>query len=56
MDARMAFEKLDKGQIGALVGPLKDVAKIAAGLMRMDQQDEMKVRPHGESLVYPKTS
>jgi hypothetical protein len=35
----MLLQRLDEGEVAASVGLLKNMAKIAAGLMGMDQED-----------------
>lgn len=50
VDRRMFFEHLDERQIGIFEGLLQHVAKIAAGLMGMDEQDEMEALRQGDDL------
>lgn len=50
VDAGMLFEELDKGKVGIFVRLFEYVAKIAAGLMSMNQQDEVKFFGHGNHL------
>jgi hypothetical protein len=43
----MLFQKRKKGQVGMFVAFLKDVLKIPSGLVRVDNQDEVKRRVGG---------
>ena len=51
MDGRMLLKEFDERQIGVSVGLFKHVAEIAAGLMRMNQQDEMEMLGHGDKFA-----
>ena len=51
VDAGMFFEQFDEWEIRVLVGLLKHVAEIAAGLMGMNQEDEMKAIGHRDNLA-----
>jgi hypothetical protein len=48
--ARVLFEELDEWQIGVLEGLFEHVAEIAAGLVCVNHQDEMKAFWHGDSF------
>jgi hypothetical protein len=50
MDARMLFEEVDKRKIGVFVGFFEDVTEIAAWLMGVNEQNEMKALGHGGSF------
>ena len=47
----MFFQELDEGEIGILEGFFEDVGEIAARLVGMDQEDEMKAFGHGGQLL-----
>src|SRR6266481_5113889 len=50
---RMLFQQLDKGEVAVLVRILKNMVKIAAGLMGVNQQDEMETLRHeGGSILH----
>ena len=51
VDAGMFFEQFDEREIRVLIGLLKHVAKIAAGLMGMNQEDEMKAIGHRDNFA-----
>jgi hypothetical protein len=42
----MLFQQLDKREIGMLEGFFEHVLEIAAGLMRVNQKDDMEIRRH----------
>ena len=48
MNLRVLFEVLDKGEIARIVGFFENMLKIAAGLVRMNEQGEMEFRWHGD--------
>ena len=50
MDAGMFFELFDERKIGSVVGFLEHVLEIAAGLMGVNEQSEMKNLGHGDSF------
>jgi len=47
----MLFEQFEKRQVTGVVGFFEDVAEITAGLMGVDQQDEMEVARHGDGAL-----
>ncbi len=47
---RMLFEVLDERKIGGVVGLFEYVLEIATGLVRVNEQSEMKFRRHGDSF------
>ena len=51
VDAGVFFEELDEWEVGVLVGFFEHVAEIAAGLMGMNQEDEMKTIGHRDNLA-----
>ena len=51
VNGRVFFEKLDKRQVTSVVGFLEHVAEIAAGLVRVNQQDEMEILRHGDNFA-----
>ena len=51
VDAGMFFEQFDEREIRVLVGLFEHVAEIAAGLMGMNQEDEMKAIGHRDNLA-----
>src|SRR5260370_5982503 len=53
---RMLFQQLDKGEVAVLVRFLKNMAKIAAGLMGVNQQDEMETLRHEGGLILHRIS
>lgn len=48
MHVRMPFEDFDEGQIAARIGLLENMVKIAYGLMRVNEQNQMELRRHGD--------
>ena len=50
MNARMFFELFNERKIGSVVGFLEHVLEIAAGLMGVNEQSEMKNLGHGDSF------
>ena len=44
--AGMFFQQFDKWKITVLIRFFENVAKIATGLMRVNQEDEMEIRGH----------
>jgi hypothetical protein len=50
MNARMFLQLLDEGEIGSIVGFFQDMLEIAAGLVRVNEQDEMEILRHGDSI------
>src|SRR6266481_4048786 len=50
MDARVLFEMFNKGEIGCVVGLFEDMLEIAAGLVRVNEESEMKFLRHGDSF------
>src|SRR5260221_4025077 len=53
---RMLFQQLDKGEVAVLVRFLKNMVKIAAGLMGVNQQDEMETLRHEGGLILHRIS
>jgi hypothetical protein len=51
VDAGMLLEEIDKGQVGILESLFEYVSKIAARLMGVNQEDEMKAFGHGTILL-----
>src|SRR5260370_36004834 len=51
-DFRMLFEVLDEGKIACGVGLLENMVEIAAGLVRVNEQREMKFLRHGGSFSH----
>jgi hypothetical protein len=51
VDARMFLEQFDEKEIRVLVGLFEHVAEIAAGLMGMNQEDEMKAIGHKDNFA-----
>jgi len=51
VDAGMFFEQFNEREIRVLVGFFEHVAEIAAGLMGMNQEDEMKSIGHRDNLA-----
>jgi hypothetical protein len=51
MDTGMLFEVLDEGKVASIVSLLKDVLEIAAGLMGVDEQSQVKFLRHGHSFL-----
>jgi len=52
----MLFQQLDKGKVAVLVRFLKNMIKIAAGLMGVNQQDEMETLRHEGGLILHRIS
>src|SRR5579872_501507 len=50
VDARMLFKEFDKGKIRISVGFFEHVTEIAAWLMGVNEQNEMKALGHGDSF------
>jgi hypothetical protein len=51
VDAGMFFEQFNEREIRVLVGLFEHVAEIAAGLMGMNQEDEMKAIGHRDNFA-----
>jgi hypothetical protein len=51
----MFFESLNEWQVAMRVRLLEDVAEIAAGLMRVNDRNHMKLWSHGDEFVSWKT-
>jgi hypothetical protein len=51
VDARMFLEEFDERQIGVSEGLFEHVAEIAAWLVGMNQEDEMKALGHGHNFA-----
>jgi len=51
VDGGMFFEEFDEREIGVLEGFFEDVGEIAARLVGMDHEDEMKAFRHGTILL-----
>src|SRR5579863_5763725 len=51
VDARMFFEQFNEREIRVLVGLFEHVTEIAAGLMGMNQEDEMKAIGHRDNFA-----
>jgi len=49
-DAGIGFEVLQEREIRSLVRPFEDMFKIAARLMRVNEQNEMEILGHGGSF------
>ena len=49
-NAGMLFQVLDEGQVARLVGLFKNVVEIAAGLMGVDEQGQVKFLGNGDGL------
>jgi len=47
-NARMLFELYDEREIGGFIGFFENMFEIAAGLVRVDEQSEMKIWGHGD--------
>jgi hypothetical protein len=52
----MLSQQLDKGEVAVLVRFLKNMVKIAAGLMGVNQQDEMETLRHEGGLILHRIS
>jgi hypothetical protein len=48
--ARMPRQAFDEGEIGLAIGALKDPVKIAHGLMRVNEKNEMELR-HANTML-----
>ena len=48
MHIRMPFEDFDERQIAARIGLLENMVKIANGLMRVNEENQMELRRHGD--------
>ena len=46
----MSFQDFDEGQIAVRVGLLEDMVEIANGLVRVDKEDQMELRWHGNEI------
>src|SRR5260370_40205647 len=53
---RMLFQQLDKGGVAVLVRFLKNMVKIAAGLMGVNEQDEMETLQREGGLILHRIS
>jgi hypothetical protein len=47
MYVRMSFQHFDKRQVAARVGLLEDIIEIANGLVRVNEENQMELRRHG---------
>ena len=47
MHIGMPFEDFDERQIAARIGLLENMVKIANGLMRVNEENQMELRRHG---------
>lgn len=53
---RVFFENFEEWQVATRIRLLEDVAEIAAGLMRVNDQNHMKLGRHGREIVSWKTA
>ena len=55
MNAGVLLQCLDKRQIAAFKRLLKNMAEIAARLMRVDEKDQMELWRHGDGAISRET-
>jgi hypothetical protein len=50
VDGGMLFESFEEGQIAAEIGLFEDVAEIAAGLVGVNEENEVELGRHGDEF------
>jgi hypothetical protein len=50
VDGGMLFERFEEGQIAAGIGLFENVAEIAAGLVGVNEEDEVELGRHGDEF------
>ena len=55
VNTRVLLNGFQEWQVAALKGLLKNMAEIAAGLMRVDEKDQMELWRHGKGAISRET-